>query len=91
MYEEPISISVTITRNIKKAYYYYYYFPDYHYYFQSPTPRPHVTTSVRPRPQRADMCKICTSLQQPYNVGNIFSDNIHVYWSCVRSIYMVVK
>ena len=33
MYEEPISITVTITRNIKKAYYYYYYFPDYYYYF----------------------------------------------------------
>ena len=58
---------------------------------QSPTPRPHVTTSVRPRPQRAAMCKICTSLKQPYNVGNIFSDNIHVYWLCVRNIYMVVK
>ena len=25
-------------------------------------------------------------------VGNIlFSDNIHVYWLCVRNIYMVVK
>ena len=26
-------ITITITRNIKKAYYYYYYFPDYYYYF----------------------------------------------------------
>ena len=58
---------------------------------QSLTPRPHVTTSVRPRPQLADMWKISTSLKQPYNVGNIFSDNIHVHWSYVRSIYMVVK
>ena len=58
---------------------------------QSPTPRPHVSTSVRPRPQPADMWKISTSLKQPYNVGNIFSDNIHVHWSYVRSIYMVVK
>ena len=47
--------------------------------------------SVRPRRQRAAMCEICTSLKQPYNVGNIFSDNVHVYWSSVRSIYMVVK
>ena len=58
---------------------------------QSPTPRPHVTMSVIPRPQPADMWKISTSLKQPYNVGNIFSDNIHVYWLCVRNIYMVVK
>ena len=55
---------------------------------QSPTPRPHVTTSVRPRPQPADMWKISTSLKQPYNVGNIFSDNIHAHWSYVRSIYI---
>ena len=34
------------------------------------------------------MCQICTSLKQPYNVGNIFSDNIHVYWLCVRNIYI---
>ena len=45
---------------------------------------------LRPRPQPADMWKISTSLKQPYNVGNIFSDNIHVHWSYVRSIYMVV-
>ena len=50
-----------------------------------------MTRSVRPGPQRAAMCKLCTSLKQPYNVGNIFSDNIHVYWLCVRNIYMVVK
>ena len=59
--------------------------------YQSPTPRPHVTTSVRPRPQPADTWKISTLLKQPYNVGNIFSDNIHAHWSYVRSIYMVVK
>ena len=34
------------------------------------------------------MWKICTSLKQPYNVGNIFSDNIHVYWLCVRKVYI---
>ena len=50
-----------------------------------------MTTSVRPRPQPADMWKISTLLKQPYNVGNIFSDNIHAHWSYVRSIYMVVK
>ena len=33
MYEEPISIIVTISWNIRKAYYYYYYFPDYYYFF----------------------------------------------------------
>ena len=33
MYGEPITITITITRNIKKAYYYYYYFPDYYYYY----------------------------------------------------------
>ena len=33
MYEEPIFITVTISRNIRKAYYYYYYFPDYYYFF----------------------------------------------------------
>ena len=33
-YGEPITI--TITRNIKKAYYYYYYFPDYYYYYYFP-------------------------------------------------------
>ena len=59
-----------------------------HTSYQSPMPRPHVTMSGRPRPQPADMCKIYTSLKQPYNVGNIFSDNIHVHWSCVRSIYI---
>ena len=31
MHGEPITI--TMTRNIKKAYYYYYYFPDYYYYY----------------------------------------------------------
>ena len=34
------------------------------------------------------MSEICTSLKQPHNVGNTFSDNIHVYWLCVRSIYI---
>ena len=31
MYGEPITITITINRNIKKAY--YYYFPDYYYYY----------------------------------------------------------
>ena len=31
MYGEPISITITITRYIKKAY--HYYSPDYYYYF----------------------------------------------------------
>ena len=36
MYGEPITITITITmnRNIKKAY--YYYFPDYYYYYYFP-------------------------------------------------------
>ena len=35
MHGKPISITMTITGNIKKAYYHYYYFPDYYfkYYF----------------------------------------------------------
>ena len=35
MYGEPSTITITIARNIKKAYYYYYcyYFPDYYYYY----------------------------------------------------------
>ena len=36
MYGEPITITTTIARNIKKAYYYYYYFPDYCYYYYFP-------------------------------------------------------
>ena len=31
MYGKPITITITFTRNIKKAY--YYYFPDYYHYF----------------------------------------------------------
>ena len=33
MYGEPITITITINQNIKKAYYYYYYFTDYYYYY----------------------------------------------------------
>ena len=33
MYGEPITITITFTQNIRKAYYYYYYFPGYYYYF----------------------------------------------------------
>ena len=32
-YVEPVTITITIARNIKKTYYHYYYFPDYYYYF----------------------------------------------------------
>ena len=34
MYWEPITITTTIIRNIKKAY--YFYFRDYYYYFYFP-------------------------------------------------------
>ena len=33
MYGEPITITITVAGNIKKAYYYYYYLPDYYYYY----------------------------------------------------------
>ena len=33
IFRQPITITITITQNIKKAYYYYYYFPDYYYYY----------------------------------------------------------
>ena len=36
MYLEPITINITFTQSIKKAYYYYYYFTDYYYYYYFP-------------------------------------------------------
>ena len=36
IFKHPITITITITRNIKHAYYYYYYFPDYYYYYYFP-------------------------------------------------------
>ena len=33
MFRQTITITITITRNIKKAYYYYKYFPDYYCYY----------------------------------------------------------
>ena len=54
---------------------------------QSPTPRPHVTTSVRPRRQQAAMCKICTSLKQPYT-WEIYSVIISMCIGCALEIYI---
>ena len=33
IFKQPITITITITRNIEKAYYYYYYFSNYYYYY----------------------------------------------------------
>ena len=56
-------------------------------YTQSPTTRPHLTTSVRPRRQRAAMCKICTSLKQPYT-WEIYSVIISMCIGCTLEIYI---
>ena len=46
-----------------------------------------MTTSVRPRRQRAAMCKICTSLKQPYT-WEIYSVTISMCIGCALEIYI---
>ena len=46
-----------------------------------------MTTSVRPRRQQAAMCKICTSLKQPYT-WEIYSVIISMCIGCALEIYI---
>ena len=56
MYGEPITI--TITRNIKKAY--YYYFPDYYYYFPIT-----ITFIITAEPKKHNTSRLQSNIQRP--------------------------
>ena len=58
MYEEPISITITITQNIKKAY--YYYFPDYYYYFPIT-----ITFIITVEPKKHNTSRLQSNIQRP--------------------------
>ena len=62
MFGEPITITITITPNIKKAYYYYYYFLGYYYYYYSPIT---ITFIITVEPKKHNTCKLQSNIQRP--------------------------
>ena len=70
IYGEPITITITISRNIKKAYYYYYYFPDYYYYYYFHTT---ITFIITVEPKKHDTNRLQSNTH--YH-RHIITDNI---------------
>ena len=64
MYGEPIAITITITRNIKKAYYYNYYFPDYYYYYYNYFPIT-ITFIITVEPKKHNTSRLQSNVKRP--------------------------
>ena len=61
MYWEPITITITFTRNIKKAYYYYCYFTDHYYYFPIT-----ITFIITVEPKKHNTIRLQSNTQRPF-------------------------
>ena len=62
MYGKPITITITITQNIKKAYYYYYYFQNYYYYCYFPIT---ITFIITVEPKKHNISRLQSNIQRP--------------------------
>ena len=62
IFKQPITITITITRNIKRAYYYYYYFQDYYYYYYFPIT---ITLIITVEPKKYNTSRLQSNIQRP--------------------------
>ena len=63
MFRQTITITITITRNIKEDYYYYYYFPDYYYYYYFYFPIA-ITFIITVEPKKHDTSRLQSNIQR---------------------------
>ena len=62
MYGEPITATITITRNINEAYCYYYYFADYYHYYYFPIS---ITFIITVGPKKHNTSRLQCNIQRP--------------------------
>ena len=88
MYGEPITITITIARNIKKTYYYYYYFPDYYYYYYyyfyfyiiTAEPKKHNTSRLQSNIQRPLLLTWYHTLPQTHYDRYHYTTKLEILW-----------
>ena len=64
IFKQPITITITSTRNIKKTYYCYYYFPDYYYYCYYYFPIS-ITFIITVEPKKHNTSRLQSNIQRP--------------------------
>ena len=98
MFRQTITITITITRNIKEAY--YYYFPDYYYYYYFPItitfiitvePKKHNTSRLQSNIQRHLLLLLYHTLPQThYHTYYHYKTKLKILWRNTEVIGKVI-